>query len=315
MSIKRISVIMPIFNRAWCVADAIESVLAIREDGLELVLVDDGSSDDTPEIVSSYARLYPDIVSVYKHDDGANHGIARSRNLGIQKSRGEFLAFLDSDDIYFPHRFSYAISWLENNPEKFGCVEPYIVQDVSCSSDDARKEHVAHLTAEPNKNNNWLKAMLFRSIYWTMPVITLRKNAITRFGWFDERIRVAEEVALWLKLAAANAIGVAQCKNPVAGVRRHASHSWSTVDRKIGRTVYLHALVDAISWVEKQKLSSQLSADLMREKLRTHVIELLSDPGLPLSLRAKSWLLCVRTVPSFLHDRHVTANLVRAPLR
>jgi glycosyltransferase involved in cell wall biosynthesis len=127
MSRRRISVVMPVYNRDWCVADAIESVLATEEPGLELVIVDDGSTDSTPAILALWALRAPDHIRLLSHPGRINRGIARSRNLGVSASCGEYVAFLDSDDLYLPERFKHSIPWLERNHTFAGCIEPFTI--------------------------------------------------------------------------------------------------------------------------------------------------------------------------------------------
>src|SRR5256885_17095878 len=115
MAEPRISVVMPVYNRAWIVADAIESVIALDRADLELIVVDDGSNDGTGEILASFAGRHGDQVKVCTHVGCVNRGIAASRNLGVARSSGRYVAFLDSDDLYLPNRFDRAIDWLWNH--------------------------------------------------------------------------------------------------------------------------------------------------------------------------------------------------------
>ena len=105
-----VSVIIIFFNEARFLRQAIESVLVQTYDDWELLLVDDGSSDDSTAIARAYAALCPGKVIYLEHRDHQNRGASPSRNLGISHSRGDYIAFLDADDIWLPHKTKGAVS-------------------------------------------------------------------------------------------------------------------------------------------------------------------------------------------------------------
>jgi len=95
----KVSVVMPAYNRAKEIGAAIDSVLAQTFEDIELIVVDDGSTDATPEIV----RAYGDRVRFFQQK---NAGVGAARNAGVRLARGEYLASLDSDDVQFPFRLA-----------------------------------------------------------------------------------------------------------------------------------------------------------------------------------------------------------------
>jgi glycosyltransferase involved in cell wall biosynthesis len=97
-----VSVTIPFFNAERFLGETIESVFAQTCSSWELLLVDDGSSDGSTEIAKSYAARHPNNVRYLEHHGHRNLGVNAARNLGARHSRGEFLAFLDSDDIWLP---------------------------------------------------------------------------------------------------------------------------------------------------------------------------------------------------------------------
>ena len=107
----KISVIIPTYNRAYIIEDAIKSIMSQSCTGLEVIVIDDGSTDDTQAIVESIND--PRLHYYYK----SNGGVSSARNFGIAKARGQFVAFLDSDD-FWPNNFLEALLLkLEANPE------------------------------------------------------------------------------------------------------------------------------------------------------------------------------------------------------
>ena len=106
----KVSVIIPTFNRGNYVAQAIDSVLQQTEKDIEVIVVDDDSTDNTREIVESYQ----DKVHYIHTEHG---GPAHARNVGLKNAQGEYIAFLDSDDLYFPYKVKLQVSLLKKYPE------------------------------------------------------------------------------------------------------------------------------------------------------------------------------------------------------
>jgi len=99
----KISVIIPVYNAEKYVSQAVESALQFEE-VYEVILIEDRSPDNALEVCQKLTEKY-DRVRLYQHPDKGNHGAGASRNLGIEKSSGDFIAFLDADDYYLPNRF------------------------------------------------------------------------------------------------------------------------------------------------------------------------------------------------------------------
>src|SRR4030042_1653484 len=106
----KVSVIIPVYNRAELIAQAVESVLRQSFSDFELLVVDDGSSDGTWEALQ---RCGPRIRALPQEHRGAS----AARNLGIQTAAGEYLAFLDSDDLWQPQKLARQVQYLDQHPE------------------------------------------------------------------------------------------------------------------------------------------------------------------------------------------------------
>ena len=106
----RISVIVPTYNRARYIRQAIDSVLAQTFQDFEIIVVDDGSTDDTRAVVASYGDK---VRYVYTE----NGGVAHARNVGMTNARGQYFAFLDSDDLFYPYMLETEIRLLDSHPD------------------------------------------------------------------------------------------------------------------------------------------------------------------------------------------------------
>ena len=105
-----ISVIIPVFNGAAFLADAIQSVLAQDHDPLHIIVIDDGSTDDTATVAAGFGERI-----LYRRQE--NLGPPAARNHGLSMAKGELVAFLDADDLYMPEKFAHQVARLERHPE------------------------------------------------------------------------------------------------------------------------------------------------------------------------------------------------------
>ena len=107
-----VSIIMPVYNCEKYISEAIESVLSQSYQNWELLIVDDGSTDHSPEIIDRYAQKDVRIQSFHNK----NEGVSAARNFALSKISGELVTFIDSDDVYHPDRLQRMVSVFENHP-------------------------------------------------------------------------------------------------------------------------------------------------------------------------------------------------------
>jgi SAM-dependent methyltransferase len=112
----RVSVVIIFLNEGRFLPEAVDSVFAQTNTDWELLLVDDGSSDDSGHIARSIVERHPGRVRYLEHPDHANCGTSAARNLGIHHARGEFVAFLDADDVWLPHKLERQLALMRSRP-------------------------------------------------------------------------------------------------------------------------------------------------------------------------------------------------------
>ena len=112
-----VSVVIPFFNSEKFFEETIQSVFAQSYPDWELLLVDDGSEDNSSNIALNYAKQYPDKVYYLEHENHANKGTSATRNLGINNAKGKYIATLDSDDLWKAEKLEQQVSILESNPQ------------------------------------------------------------------------------------------------------------------------------------------------------------------------------------------------------
>ena len=111
MIVGLVSTIIPVYNRPMMLPEAVDSVLSQSHSAVEVIIVNDGSSDDTPQVADQLAEANPDRVTVIHID---NSGPSLAREAGRQVAKGEFIQYLDSDDILYPEKFHLQVEALRN---------------------------------------------------------------------------------------------------------------------------------------------------------------------------------------------------------
>jgi glycosyltransferase involved in cell wall biosynthesis len=188
--LPKVSVIIPCFNVSKTIDRAINSVRIQNYAPLELVLVDDGSTDGTLQILQGMAGADVKIVEL-----GSRSGAANARNEGIRASTGELIAFLDADDEWLPGKLHKQISKLVKDPEATfaGCASLFI------AIGDTTPKHLYDGCIPIEGREAW-RALLSRN-YLATPSIIVWRAALERTGLFNIELPVAEDQDLWIRLA------------------------------------------------------------------------------------------------------------------
>ncbi len=179
-----VSVIIPTYNRQNFLKEALDSVLAQTYRPLEIIVVDDGSTDGTPWIIPRYP---------VKYVRGPRQGVAAARNRGILLSRGDFIAFLDSDDLWKPQKIRQQIDFFERNPEAVA---------VQTEEIWIRKGKRVNPRRRHRKPSGFFFDRALELCLVSPSGVMLRRKALFEIGLFDERFPVCEDYELWLRLAA-----------------------------------------------------------------------------------------------------------------
>jgi glycosyltransferase involved in cell wall biosynthesis len=147
-----VSVVIIFLDEERFIGEAVESVLAQHYDNWELLLVDDGSTDASTEIALRYAELYPEKIRYLEHPGHENRGASAARNLGIADARGEYIAFLDADDVWLPHKLQEQVAILDSHPEVgMVCGLSQYWHSWTGNPEDDERDFVPELGVEPNR--------------------------------------------------------------------------------------------------------------------------------------------------------------------
>lgn len=226
-----VSVIIVFLDAARWIAEAIESVRSQTFTGWELLLVDDGSSDGSTEICRDYCRREPGRIRYLAHPGHANRGISASRNLGLSVARGEYVAFLDADDVYLPDRLARHVEVLRDFPQvgaaQSQCDYWYSWQGSSQGTPLDVQEEPPLGDATGVVDGRTLLLLLVRTRSATATGIcnlTVRSELLRSIGGFENAFRgLYEDQVLLAKLYVATSIYLLnEC------LARYRQHPWST---------------------------------------------------------------------------------------
>jgi glycosyltransferase involved in cell wall biosynthesis len=193
-----VSVIIPAYNSSRYIRQAIESVFNQTHQNTEAVVVDDGSSDNTRELVSS---LVPNRRLKYLYQE--NKGPAAARNAGIRGSTGAFIAFLDADDFWLPNKLETQLTLFQN--QKVGLV----YSDVECFIESGEGISLSELTEEPDLAKHFRRGCVYHSLlhfnFIPTSSVVVRRDVLDRTGLFLEaigegRFLFGEDYELWLRI-------------------------------------------------------------------------------------------------------------------
>ena len=180
-----VSIIIPTYNRAGMLKEAIDSVLAQDYSDFELIVVDDGSTDETPQILNCYGGKIKRICQ-------RNQGVSAARNRGIAAASGGFMAFLDSDDLWLPGKLTIQAEFLRSTPAALICQteEIWIRNGVRVN---------------PRKRHRKYSGMIFeRSLALCLvspSAVMVRRGLFDKFGLFDESLPACEDYDMWLRVS------------------------------------------------------------------------------------------------------------------
>ncbi len=185
MNNKFISVVIPTYNRASFLKEAIDSVLSQIYRDFELIVVDDGSTDDTPKLLLSYGKKIKVITK-------ANKGPSAARNRGIKAAKGKWIAFLDSDDVWKPDKLEKQVQFIKENPDIKICqTEEIWIRNGKRVN--PRKKHEMH--------SGWIYEQCLPLCIVSPSSVMIHRDVFEKVGLFDETMLACEDYDLWLRIA------------------------------------------------------------------------------------------------------------------
>ncbi len=186
----KVSVIIPSFNGRAYIEEAVRSAVNQTYKNTEIIVIDDGSTDDTREIIQNIQKEHPHITYLYQE----NAGLSAARNTGIKNASGEYIALLDSDDMFLPEKLEKQVAYLQKHPE---C-------DVVYCGIWHFYEHTPHemhdLQYQYYSKEQVLPQLLKKNFINPLSIVA-RKNVFEKYGAFDLSFKKSEDWECWLRWA------------------------------------------------------------------------------------------------------------------
>jgi hypothetical protein len=183
-----ISIIIPTYNRAALLANAIQSVRLQTYSDFELIIVDDASIDNTREVVNNFQDYRIQYLPLAR-----NMGVSAARNAGLKKSRGKYIAFLDSDDEWVTEKLAKQIQVFETSDEKVGAI--YSSINIIDGQAIQQKDNQVPMTGDVYEN------LLYQNFVGTPSSVMVKRECLTTETLFDPLLRCAEDWDFWLQIA------------------------------------------------------------------------------------------------------------------
>jgi glycosyltransferase involved in cell wall biosynthesis len=183
-----ISVVMPAYNAAGYVREALDSMLAQTFRDFELIVVDDASTDATPEILAEYARADPRVQVLRNSTNGK---IAKSLNRGIEAAAGRYVARMDADDWSYPDRLEKQFAYMESHPRVVLCGGTIEICDAGLAPINKRRYPLTNVE---------IRSRMFFFTPFCHPAVICRSDALRIAGGYNESFEVAQDYDLYFRI-------------------------------------------------------------------------------------------------------------------
>lgn len=218
-----VSVFMPTYNHEHYISESIESVLSQDYDNMEIIIVDDASTDRTPEIIKEYDRKYPGLFKIKINEK--NLGVTQTCNIILSMCTGKYVAFTSGDDIWLCGKLNKQISWMEAHPD---CVLSYHDVELFNSGDNRtlgyRNSGVSGKKAYDGDSKEVVNYLIIQAnAFIAATSVVVRSDMIPKWG-FDSRVPIVSDWLLWIDILANGDGTVRFIAEVLARYRRHENN-------------------------------------------------------------------------------------------
>lgn len=187
----KVSVVIPTYNRAHTLSKSLNSVLNQTYQNFEIIIVDDGSSDNTEDVIRNFQKKDKRIIYV-KHEK--NKGQSAAENTGIKIAKGDYIAFQDSDDEWLPKKLEKQIKLIEKSPSDLGVVYTGLLRIMG-------NKRIYVPGSWVKQKDGYIYNELLKGNFVSTPTILARKECFQKLGMFDERLKALQDWDLVLRFS------------------------------------------------------------------------------------------------------------------
>lgn len=214
----KVSIIIPTYNYGNFICHAIDSVLIQTYNDFEILVIDDGSTDNTARQMDRYKHK----VKYYYRE---NRGVSAARNFGIERSNGEYIAFLDADDLFFPEKLDIQVNILDLNVSKGVGL---IYSDYLCVN-SYNTSILKYYKSKEFKSQNEALNYLLNNNFINTSTVMVNKKCFDKVGLFNENYNYLEDLDLWIRIGLCYEFEY--INKPLVKTRSHSSNHRNKVNR------------------------------------------------------------------------------------
>jgi glycosyltransferase involved in cell wall biosynthesis len=259
-----VSAIIPLYNQERFIAATLDSALAQDYPGLEILLVDDGSTDGGGAIAECYAARHPDRIRLLQHPEGINRGVSATRNLAISEARGDWVAFLDADDLWHPEKLIRQMSFLATCPEAGVCYTlANVIREGRGEAFIPEEEIVGTTSLPPLAGDRFLQIVLVQ-VNFIFSSIMVRTDLLRDIGGFDEKLPFQSEDRVMVAQVAARG-EIACLPEVLCSYRAHdASYTSGVIAARIWPAIFYDVQVRVMISLFRDGLKKQWAHNIAR---------------------------------------------------
>ena len=218
---KRVSVIIPAYNKADYTVRTVQSILDQTWQSIEILVIDDGSKDDTQEKMEAFG----DSIRYFRKQNG---GACAARNFGIRQAKGDYLAFIDCDDVYYPEKITKSVALLDENPD-YGFVHTNI------HFIDADEKIISKTPSTKINCNGWISDRMLNTNLVFNSTVVVRRECLEKVGNFDESVFIPADWDLWLRLSEQYQVGYID--EPLTGYRKADNYTIANIEESLDEEI------------------------------------------------------------------------------
>ncbi|MBT3413242.1 MAG: glycosyltransferase [Candidatus Jacksonbacteria bacterium] len=227
--LPKVSILIPCYNQKDVIEQTLQSALAQTYENIEIIISDDASTDNTPQILQDWQARYPQKLKVFLHTE--NLGVTQNHTRGLQECTGDFIAFLDGDDLFLPEKLEKQINYMLSEPD---CTISYHNVDVF----DSATGNTLYLWAERfgTRQGDIRDLVRYGNYLPAVGVIVKRKDL--PINGYDKRINVYSDWFLWLCVLGNGKGKICYLDETLAKYRRHSDNltnvpTWKFIDQNL----------------------------------------------------------------------------------
>lgn len=214
----KVSVIIPCYNASATIRETLKSIKEQTFKDYEVIIVNDGSTDDTDNILTSYAEQLNGLLKIITQ---TNQGQTVAKNVGIRNSKGQFIAFLDSDDLWAPEKLEYQLAYMESRPHVGLCyTEGILINE--------KGDKIGKVNCLPSYRGNCFDKLLIKNDIVASSVM-IKREILDRVGLFDEDFKACENWDMWIRISKVSQIEYID--RPLTYYRVHLKNMSKNMDK------------------------------------------------------------------------------------